>query len=354
MRVIERRNVNHMLSAGLSLLSKEGQRSASRAGDVIVAPYPVMSVYERPTERVLMSVRRDANPFFHLYECMWMLAGRNEVQSLQRYIKDFDRFADDGVIHGAYGHRWRVALGFDQLDEVVQRLRVNGNDRQCVIQMWDTNPIHGVIEDYKNVGIKKGDGEIEAGHDDLRGVWKDRPCNTHIYLRVHGGVLDLTVCCRSNDIVWGAYGANAVHFSFLQEYLAGRIGVGVGRMYQFSNNYHGYVDVLDKLGSPSQVVDSDPYGQDNVVPMPIGDKWEHWDSDLRMFMEWHDKNDALADYGAPYKNSWFHAVAVPMVQAHWTWKNKLKAGSVHAALTRVRAPDWQEAAVEWMIRRNAL
>jgi thymidylate synthase len=55
-------------------------------------------------------------------------------------------------------------------------------------------------------------------------------------------VLDLTVLCRSNDVVWGAYGANAVHFSVLQEYLAGRIGVDVGVMYQFSNNYHGYVD----------------------------------------------------------------------------------------------------------------
>jgi hypothetical protein len=47
----------------------------SRAGDVLVAPHPVMSVTSIPTERVLFDPARDANPFFHLFESLWMLAG---------------------------------------------------------------------------------------------------------------------------------------------------------------------------------------------------------------------------------------------------------------------------------------
>ena len=29
-------------------------------------------------------------------------------------------------------------------------------------------------------------------------------------------------------------------------YMAGRIGIRVGKMYQFSNNYHAYVNMLEK------------------------------------------------------------------------------------------------------------
>ena len=49
---------------------------------------------------------------------------------------------------------------------------------------------------------------------------KDLPCNTHVYFSIREGFLDMTVCNRSNDLIWGCCGANAVHMSFLQEYVA--------------------------------------------------------------------------------------------------------------------------------------
>ena len=37
---------------------------------------------------------------------------------------------------------------------------------------------------------------------------KDVPCNTHAYFAINAeGSLDLTVCNRSNDLVWGCLGA---------------------------------------------------------------------------------------------------------------------------------------------------
>ena len=240
MIVLAGTNVNDLYTQGITLIQENGKPDKSRAGDVLVMPCPVMSVYEKPMERVLFDQRRDANPFFHLFEGLWMLSGSNDVDPLTHYVKDFSRFAeDDGVIHGAYGYRWRTEFGFNQLDVIVQKLRTNPQDRQAVLQMWDCSMC-----------------------DDLTLDWKDRPCNTHCYFRARDGELDMTIMCRSNDIIWGAYGANAVHFSMLLEYMAGRIGIRVGKMYQFSNNYHAYVNMLEKVGTPK---DRSPYAADMTI-----------------------------------------------------------------------------------------
>src|SRR5262245_11099230 len=107
------RNVCEALPAGVSLVNENGVQESSRAGEVLVIPGPVMTVTARPCERVLFSERRNANPAFHLFESIWMLAGRNDVAPLNRFIGDFgQRFGeDDGTMHGAYGHRWRSAFG---------------------------------------------------------------------------------------------------------------------------------------------------------------------------------------------------------------------------------------------------
>jgi len=323
MHVIRARNVNHLFIEGLTHLAHVGEPSDSRAGRVLVAPWPVMSIYERPMERVLFDAKRDANPFFHLMEGLWMLAGRNDAAFLDNYVKDFgSRFAENGIIHGAYGHRWRRALGFDQLHEIVRRLHADPTDRQCVLQMWDANQ----YEERRG----GAEGGYVYGSDDLEGSWRDRPCNTHCYFRVRGRnatpeetgrpVLDMTICCRSNDIVWGAYGANAVHMSMLLEYVAGRAGLGVGTMYQLSNNYHGYVVMLDKIGDPEELDGNDPYDDGVVHSVAMAENWNGWDQDLRLFMEWHDnlwtldKDSMDIDTPDGLYNLWFHVVAGKVVQ----------------------------------------
>jgi thymidylate synthase len=377
MQVIKARNVNTLFLSGLELLGEIGEPSDSRAGRVIVAPTPVMSIYNQPCERVLFDAKRDANPFFHLMEGLWMLAGRQDTAFLNNYVKDFGsrfgeiiqpRMADDvynsrGVIHGAYGHRWRHTFGFDQLDEIVGRLRKDPTDRQCVLQMWDASQ----YEEYHGV-----QGEYVYGSDDLNGSWKDRPCNTHCYFRVQettralvqdyavtpsGPVLDMTILCRSNDIVWGAYGANAVHMSMLLEYVAGRVGVGVGMMYQLSNNYHGYVRELDRIGDPRDLDGSDPYDDGIVHSVTMAEEnWEAWDRDLLLFMQWHDhlwtldKDSMDIDTPDGFRNLWFHVVAGKVAQVNWLWKQK-RSQEALSLTYQIEAPDWQLACREWISRR---
>lgn len=333
MRVLRGRNVNDLYLLGRALLDSEGIKSSSRAGDVLVCPWPVVSVYERPTERVLFDSLRDANPFFHIFESLWMLSGSDDATWLDQFVGDFSaRFAEKGgVMHGAYGKRWRchfpewdrsgttVVGKIDQLSEIVKILRKNPEDRRAVMQMWDTS-------------------------SDLSVDVKDVPCNTQIYPRVRDGVLDITVCCRSNDIVFGAYGANAVHFSVLQEYLASGVGARVGTMYQLSNNFHGYVDVLERKPLSDASHPINPY-QQAVYPLPMVTDFEHFDADVAMFMsEWHEMR-------GPYRNSWFDHVAEPMYLVHRLWKNGDKVGA-RKMLDLVSATDWRRAALEWMMRRG--
>lgn len=361
MRIIQARNVNDAYARGLALLRVEGVREESRAGPVVVLPHPCTTVYERPCERVLMDPRRDANPFFHLFESLWMLAGRDDATWLDRFVKDFSsRFGEPeegGRQHGAYGARWRShfpvydgtgdqAGVIDQLDEAVRLLRDDPTSRQVVLAMWDPS--------------------ADLGVPGLR----DRPCNTHAYLRVREEwrtwvdpnaalsglletedrlvrMLDLTVLCRSNDMIWGGYGANAVHFSFLLEYLAARIGVGVGCYYQVSNNFHAYVDALEKVGEPNlslAVAASENYHG----TLPLVQRPETFDADLRGFMEWTDAG--ASDLVGEWSNGFFNDVARPMYLTHTAWRS----GAREIALREVEdvaASDWRAAALAWMRRR---
>src|SRR5690349_8491532 len=134
MHVINARNVNYALAEGIHHLSEVGVKRESRNGPVMMAPTPVTTVYERPLERVLFWMERDANPYFHLYESLWMLAGRHDVAPLVRYDKQMQEYSDDGkILHAAYGHRWRKAFDVDQLELIARALKANPNDRRQVL-----------------------------------------------------------------------------------------------------------------------------------------------------------------------------------------------------------------------------
>ncbi len=362
MHVICTENVCEALDAGVTLIKSVGRAESSRNGPVLVAPGPVVTMTRQPRQRVLFSARRDANPFFHAMEPIWMLAGRNDSKFLDRYVKDFGkRFAEPGgVIHGAYGHRWRHAFDFDQLGAVVQRLRESPGDRQCVIQMWDARDMD--------------DGEHPVVYGDLTGNWKDRPCNTHVYVRLRdvayrdptvtdqnsaehearivrgeNFVLDLTVCCRSNDLIWGAHGANAVHFSVLQEYLAARVGARVGVLYQWSNNYHAYVSELERLERRAGEWLDDRYVSGEVsTPLLMFPVPSEIDEDVRRFCAWHDKETHDRE---TFANPWFAYTALPMARSMMYYR----ADEINLALKMahdIGCMAWRVACVEWLQRRS--
>jgi thymidylate synthase len=346
MITIGARNVNHALWAGANVLHQDGVQQDSRNGPVLRAPYPVTTVYERPDERVMLHPGRDANPFFHLYESLWMLAGRNDLAPLTAMVKNMANFSDDGgkTQPGAYGYRWRrhfqtgiihgpsgsQGLDKDQLAWAIRRLKADPNDRRVVIQMYDAN----VDQDAADNG------------------GKDIPCNLMACPTISTeGRLDLTVFCRSNDMVLGAYGANAVHFSVLAEFLAAAVGVPLGRYFQVSNNFHGYLTTMGKAGEewPWDIIEGlapDPYEAMLVQPVPMWDSsfnLAEWDVDLDMFME------DPARVGI--RNRFLRRVACPMVMAHRAYKRDGVEAAREVLQQMDTSSDWRAGAELWLNNR---
>lgn len=192
----------------------------SRNGHVLRADGPVLLEMTNPTQRVLFDPIRKANPYFHVMEFIWMMAGDNSTKWISQFNKGFKQYAEpNGLHHGAYGHRWREHFSRDQLLIAVDELQSDPESRRVVLAMWDP--------------------DVDQGRFDK----KDLPCNTHIYLDIVDGKLNMTVCNRSNDLFWGMLGSNVVHMTMLQEVLAAEIDVHVGIYRVFTNNLHVYTNM---------------------------------------------------------------------------------------------------------------
>ena len=342
MRAFNVRNVSEALYVVNQAIRVVGVQQDTRNGPALEFPGPVAITYQKPWERVLFYPLRDANPFFHLLESLWMLAGRNDVKWIQRFNNQMSVYSDNGsTFHGAYGHRWRNHFFEDQLPVIIHRLKTYPNDRRCVLGMWD--PTTDLVAGNKNV---------------------DLPCNTHIYFRIDKrNRLHMTVCNRSNDMIWGALGANAVHMSYLQEYIAAMVGCDIGPYTQFSNNFHAYLETLSKLDGLQP--EYDPYlqlRQKSQRRLALVNDTNKFDSDLKTFIEYIGSGDlvaALPEQLRKTENNFFRGVAVPIATAYLQYKQYKSTQEVpyllHAQETvqSIQAPDWQRACHEWLNRRAA-
>ncbi|MEQ1572798.1 MAG: thymidylate synthase [Vicinamibacterales bacterium] len=312
-RVITAHSVDQALEDGIWWLRSAGVAETSRNGPVLVAPGPVITQYQHPQNRVIFSPKRDANPVFHLVEALWMLAGRNTVEDLAPYTSGIQRYAEaDGHMHGAYGHRWREHFPFDQLWGTVQLLVENPDTRQAVMAMWSPEV------DFR---VKKN----------------DIPCNTHIYFDLRGGKLNMTVCCRSNDMLLGAYGANVAHMSVMMEWIAAAVGVPLGVYTQMSNNFHVYTE-------------SEVWQRVRDVP----DKPRHYPSVVPLLAMGEDPLDFLEDCeyffngSTVFKTYFMQHVAYPLATMYQARK---RGEDWTDRLALVPECDWKVAFNEWCLRR---
>lgn len=312
--------------------------TASRYGECCQVEELLAITYEQPQERVLVNRARDANPFFHVYEAMWMLAGRNDVRSVAYYVGRMKMFSDDDhTIHDAYGYRWRhLSRHGDQLKDIISNLERNRLCRRQVLQMWDAE------EDLTRV----------THHPECVAV----PCNLIATFQVEDReYLNMSVFNRSNDIVWGMLGANAVHFSFLQEYVAAAADLAIGRYEQITVNGHFYTKNWKPAEwqadqTPSPYADGCVFHPVSLFPRGVPTVRQEFDSQL---------HEAVDLYGGPLQDNevdvrwtlpFLETVLKPMCVA-WHYHKKRDYGNALMYAKRITDKAWHRAANDWLEKR---
>jgi hypothetical protein len=293
----------------------------SRNGRVMTSKDPVVLEITRPWERVLFDPVRDANPFFHVMEFVWMMAGRNDVKWISQFNRRFSEYADPGAdtLHAAYGHRWKYHFEIDQVWTVIKMLQRDRTTRRAVIGMWDPSV------------------DLEH-HNDL-------PCNTSIMFRYVNDKLDMTVINRSNDLIWGMLGANAVHMTLLHEFIAAACDMDQGIYRVFTNNLHIYTE-MPKFREiwETNVVFPGVY-QDYPL---VGSVLDISESYMQLF------NDCEALCSCTltkrYYTRWVSNTARPMYLAYMERLDKAGDGMQYAE--NIESPDWRRACIDWIKRRE--
>ncbi|MGN9764273.1 thymidylate synthase [Micromonospora sp. SD12] len=158
---------------------------------------------------------RVINPAFAVAEALWILSGSDDP-----WIFDFNdnlrRYADDGVLQGAYGPRIRRWDGsVDQLDTVVRKLTVDRQSRQAVVQIFDPARDH-------------------------RG-YRDVPCTLGYRFFIRQGRLVMHTSMRSQDL-WLGFPYDIFATTLLHELMAGWLGVEVGEYHHHVDSLHLYAE----------------------------------------------------------------------------------------------------------------
>lgn len=292
-----------------------GYKEDTERGEVLRIPgISILEIF-KPTERVVFDPGRNANPFFHVMEFVWMMAGNNNSAWIAQFNRNILNSAEpDGKIRGAYGSRWEHG---DQVYRVCELLKKSPNTRRAVLSMW------------------------EAG-DDLSPGFKDYPCNTHIYLgRDPNGKLDMTVCNRSNDLVWGMLGANIVHMTMLHEVISSETKIDLGVYRVVTNNLHMYtsIDRFDQmLGT---LVEVDRYALPHEPILRDTESYSDFADECRYFIS--GRFDLL-------RNTWLISTALPIHQAYMERIHKRGDGFNHTM--DIASTDWRIACQEWIQRKT--
>lgn len=258
-----------------------------------------MTRLERPLERYLFLPWRHNDVFAQFAETMWMLAGRDDIAWLERYLPRAPDFSDDGETwRGAYGPRLRNWSTVDQIDAVRKLLTADRASRQAVMMLFDP------ARDY-----------IAS---------KDIPCNNWLGWIIRDNQLHLSAALRSSDVWWGFSGVNAFEWSVLQELLAFWVGADVGHADYFAMSLHLYEQHYER---GAKMVDAfhglSPYDF-GLARAAFGTPWEHFHAKLTKWFELEaeiarDPGGAIGSYGAvgdPLLDS-----ALTLAHVRWAHKN---------------------------------
>jgi thymidylate synthase len=222
----------------LRIIMENGENVTVRGQDTKEIQTFVMQI-TNPDQRVICIPHRNNNIFATIAETLWVLAGRNDIAFLSKYLPRAADFSDDGVIWRAgYGKRLRDFdignVGNDHVDQVRENIDLLNEDnttRRAVMSIFDP------AEDF------------------IRGT-KDVPCTSWIHSMIRNNRLHSTIAVRSNDVMWGMSGINLFEWSVVMQLFASCTDTKIGEMHYLADSCHIYRRHYDRV---QKIIDNNDY-----------------------------------------------------------------------------------------------
>lgn len=146
----------------------------------------------------LVAIVTDEPEDFYFPEPNYLPCDRAFIKKYISQILD-DAPNTEGVKY-TYGQRLRSWFGYDQIEQVIQKLVVDIDSARAVMSLWD-------VRDHK--------------------ADNSPPCLNHIWVRVVDNELSITATFRSNDM-FSAWSANAMGLRALQQHILDAVARGRG------------------------------------------------------------------------------------------------------------------------------
>lgn len=342
-------NTNTLMHTMYPAIVEHGVLEKTRNGPVRRFAGHTTITITNPRRRVNFSPARDANPFFHIIESVAMLGNFNSVELLSYFAKNMANFSDDGKVFNAfYGTRARKYNDYyDQLKQVCYNLADDPTSRREVISL---------VDPY-----------------DLSKTTKDKACNLSMvfYVNQTTGAVDMSTFNRSNDMVWGfVTGANIVHFSYFQEYVAAALRRNVGLWHHTSCNMHQYCNpqadkIINALAQEKKdgwcdyyenYLPNSEYKQQLIFKGGLLEADRFTDQCSKACYEMREANRyrRLANvfpFGE-YSNTWLRETVHPIYNSFQARRLGKPQNTIRYYLNKIQEPDWREACTNWVNRRD--
>jgi len=194
---------------------------------------------------------------------LWILRGSNNLKEISYYNPIADKLSDDGISHrGAYGFRLGLfneqephTITRNQVEDAIQRLNIDNNSRRTFLSIYDPS------EDSKPEPTK------------------DYPCTIGYHLLIRNGCLDMICMMRSQSVVM-VMPYDIFNNTMLQEYIATRLNIPVGKYIHFASSYHildselEFASTITNASGIPQNIQTQPMPSMLVEGLKVKEAWE--------------------------------------------------------------------------------
>lgn len=179
-----------------------------------------------PEQRYCLNKARMQNIAFCYAEALWYLSGDNDLEFISHYAPSMCKYSADGKTLPGTGYGKRLlAFGENNLDQIERAIDVLQTD----------DP------DSKRVFLQVFNASENIYKDNI-----DVSCTIGLQLLLRSGKLHMVGMMRANDAYVGLL-SDVFSFTFIQEYIAVRLGCELGEYHHMVGSIHTYDQNDEKI-----------------------------------------------------------------------------------------------------------